>query len=109
MTQLTDDSDRTTYSNPAAQSESAVPVAATRQLEEGKACKQRHISGTETKILFCRQTESDPAPDWNVKRRAAGRSWIRGDGAADRLQFGAFFLFFVNNLILFLFNLVLRF
>lgn len=115
MTQLTDDSDRTTYSNPAAQSESAVPVAATRQLEEGKACKQRHISGTErvkkkqTKILFCRQTESDPAPDWNVKRRAAGRSRIRGDGAADRLQFGAFFLFFVNNLILFLFNIVLRF
>lgn len=40
MTQLTDDSDRTTYSNPAAQSESVVPVVATRQLEEGKACKQ---------------------------------------------------------------------
>lgn len=40
MTQLTDDSDRTTYSHPAAQSEFVVPVAATRQLEEGKACKQ---------------------------------------------------------------------
>lgn len=46
MTQLTDDSDGTTYSNPAAQSESAVPVAATRQLDEGKACKQpTHFRG----------------------------------------------------------------
>lgn len=69
-------------------------------LRREKHVNNRHIFGDrksekkQTKILFCRQTESDPAPDWNVKRRAAGRNRIRGDGAADRLQFGAFFLIF---------------
>lgn len=90
MTQLTDDSDRTTYSRPTAQSESVVSVAATRQLEQRKACKQPTYFGDgeseKNTILFCRQTESEPLPDLNVKKRAAGRNRIRGEEAADRLQ-----------------------
>lgn len=75
-----------TYSNPAAQFESVVPVAAIRQLEEGKACKQPTHFGDwkseKKKILLCRQTESEPAPGWYVKRRAAGRNRIRGNRVA---------------------------
>lgn len=58
MTQLTDDSDRTTYSHPAVQSESVVPVAATRQLEEGKACKQPTHFGDGEK-----EKDSVPSPN----------------------------------------------